>query len=169
MDRLWSPWRREYVQKTGAEETGEKAGCIFCRMAAEQNDEANHIVLRAALNFVVLNRYPYTTGHLMIVPFEHVDRLECASEETLQEMILLARECERRLREVYRPGGFNLGMNIGEAAGAGITGHIHLHFLPRWAGDANFMTTIAETRVLPEDLAETYRKLRVAFEGRTGG
>lgn len=159
MDRLWSPWRREYVQKTGAEQ-----GCIFCRMAGERNDEANLIVHRAARNFIVLNRYPYSTGHVMIVPYEHVDRLECATRESLQEMILLARECELRLGEVYKPAGFNLGMNIGEVAGAGIAGHIHLHFLPRWSGDANFMTTIAEARVLPEDLAETYRKLKAAFE-----
>jgi ATP adenylyltransferase len=104
----------------------------------------------------------------MIVPYEHVDRLECAPQETLQEMILLARECELRLGEVYKPAGFNLGMNIGEVAGAGIARHIHLHFLPRWSGDANFMTTIAETRVLPEDLLETYRKLRAAFEPHAG-
>lgn len=159
MDRLWSPWRLEYVQKTAAEQ-----GCIFCRMAAEQSDEANLIVHRSARNFIVLNRFPYATGHVMIVPFEHVDSLACASGETLQEMILLARETERRLREVYKPAGLNLGMNIGEIAGAGIAGHIHLHVLPRWTGDANFMTTIGETRVLPEDLAVTYRKLREAFE-----
>lgn len=159
MDRLWSPWRREYVQKTAVEE-----GCIFCRMAAEQNDEANLIVRRGALNFIVLNRYPYTSGHLMVVPYEHMDRLDGASDETLQELILLTREAQVRLGEVYKPAGFNLGMNIGEIAGAGIAGHIHMHLLPRWAGDANFMTTIGDTRVLPEDLGETYRKVRAAFE-----
>ena len=133
-------------------------------MAAEREDEANFIVFRGPRNFIVLNLFPYTTGHLMIVPYEHVDRLEQASAETLEEMIRLAQRSERCLREVYKPAGFNLGMNLGELAGAGIADHIHMHVLPRWPGDANFMTTIAETRVLPEELPVTYRRLRAAFE-----
>lgn len=159
MDRLWTPWRYQYVRKANKE-----PGCIFCRMAAERNDEENFILFRGALNFIVLNLFPYTTGHMMIVPYEHVDRLECASVETLQEMMQLAQTSERHLRDVYRPAGFNLGMNLGELAGAGIADHIHMHVLPRWPGDANFMTTIGETRVLPEDLPVTYKRLREAFE-----
>ncbi len=141
---------------------------MFCRMAAEQNDETNFIVHRGALNFIVLNLYPYTTGHVMIVPYEHVASLAAASTDTLEEMILLAQLAERHLGEVYRSPGFNLGMNLGEIAGAGIAGHIHMHVLPRWLGDTNFMTTVGETRVLPEDLASTYTKLKAAFETRTG-
>jgi len=163
MDHLWSPWRYQYVQGTSAE-----PGCVFCRMAAEENDERNFIVHRGVRNFVVLNLFPYTTGHLMIVPYEHVADLAPASAETLQEMILLAQRAERHLREVYRAPGFNLGMNLGEIAGAGIAGHIHLHVLPRWLGDTNFITTVGETRVLPEELPSTYRKLKEAFETRTG-
>ena len=162
MDRLWTPWRYQYVQKAKKE-----GGCIFCRMAAEQDDESNFIVFRGSRNFIVLNIFPYTTGHMMIVPYEHVDALECASEEALQEMILLARRSEGHLREVYKPAGFNLGMNLGELAGAGIADHIHMHVLPRWPGDANFMTTVGETRVLPEELPVTYRKLKEAFQGET--
>jgi len=162
MDHLWSPWRYRYVQ---GERDSEDEGCIFCRMAAEKKDEENFIVHRATRNFVVLNIFPYTTGHMMIVPYEHVASLACASPESLQEMILLAREAERHLANVYRATGSNLGMNLGEMAGAGIAGHIHMHLLPRWLGDTNFMTAVAETRVLPEELASTYRKLKKAFQG----
>jgi ATP adenylyltransferase len=132
-------------------------------MAAENRDEENLIVFRGILNFVVLNRFPYTSGHLMIVPYLHAPALSEISPETADEMIRLTQSAERRLRAVYRPDGLNLGMNIGESAGAGIAGHIHMHALPRWRGDSNFMTTIGETRVLPEELGVTWRKLRDAF------
>jgi ATP adenylyltransferase len=158
MDHLWSPWRYQYVQK---EKTG--SGCVFCKAAASGRDEENLVVYRARKNFLILNLYPYSTGHLMVVPYEHVDSLEEASQETLQEMMLLVQRSEWHLREIYKPPGFNLGMNLGESAGAGIAEHIHMHVLPRWPGDTNFMTTIAETRVLPEDLAVTWRKLSAAF------
>jgi ATP adenylyltransferase len=158
MDHLWSPWRYQYVQK---EKTG--AGCVFCNAADSEGDQDNLVVYRAHKNYIILNLYPYSTGHLMVVPFEHVNTLEDASRETLQEMILLVQLSQRHLREIYRPPGFNLGMNLGESAGAGIAEHIHMHVLPRWPGDTNFMTTVAETRVLPEDLATTWRKLRDAF------
>jgi ATP adenylyltransferase len=158
MDHLWSPWRYQYVQK---EKTGN--GCVFCNAASAGRDEENLVVHRAVKNFVILNLYPYSTGHVMVVPYEHVDNLEQASRETLEEMMLLARQSQRHLREIYRPPGFNLGMNLGESAGAGIAEHIHMHVLPRWPGDTNFMTTVAETRVLPEDLKITWRKLRDAF------
>ncbi len=115
---------------------------------------------RGQLNYVVLNRYPYTSGHLMIVPFGHVSSLSAASGDATAEMMELTRKAEDILREAYRPDGLNLGMNIGASAGAGVAGHIHMHLLPRWGGDANFMTTIAETRVLPEALETSYAKLR---------
>jgi len=132
-------------------------------MAAEDRDEENLIVFRGNLNFVVLNRFPYTSGHLMIVPYVHAPALSEISPETADELIRLTQSAENRLRAIYRPDGLNLGMNIGESAGAGIAGHIHMHALPRWRGDSNFMTTIGETRVLPEELGVTWRKLRNAF------
>jgi ATP adenylyltransferase len=159
MDHLWSPWRYQYVSKSGP-----VAGCIFCSKSSEQRDEENHIIYRGSLNFIILNLYPYSTGHLMIAPYEHLATLEAAPEPLLQEMMQLARLAEIHLREVYRPHGFNLGLNLGESAGAGIPGHIHMHVLPRWSGDTNFMTTVSETRVLPENLDVTFAKLKKAFE-----
>jgi ATP adenylyltransferase len=132
---------------------------------AEEDDPKNFVVHRAKRNFIVLNLYPYTSGHLMIVPYEHVDTLAGAAPETLQEMMLLAQQAQRHMSAIYKPAGFNLGMNLGESAGAGIVGHIHLHVLPRWPGDTSFITTVGETRVLPEELAVTYGKLRAAFAG----
>lgn len=132
-------------------------------MPQEGKDEENLIVHRARFNYVILNRYPYTTGHLMVVPYTHTDSLQGVSDAAAQELFEIVRNADRKLREVYRPRGMNLGMNLGEAAGAGIAEHIHMHVLPRWIGDANFMTVIGETRILPEELAETYRKLKAAF------
>ena len=132
-------------------------------MAAETRDEDNLIVYRGTFNFVVLNRFPYTTGHLMVVPFAHASGLSGIDVPAAAELMTLTRRAEERVRAVYRPEGLNLGMNIGASAGAGIAGHIHMHVLPRWHGDSNFMTTIAETRVLPEDLAVTWRRLHEAF------
>jgi ATP adenylyltransferase len=159
MDYLWSPWRYRYVSTAGPADE-----CIFCAAAAAGKDEETFVVHRARLNFVILNRFPYTTGHLMIAPYAHVATLEQAGRETLAEMMELTAQAERRLQSVYRPKGLNVGMNIGECAGAGIAGHIHMHVLPRWPADANFMTTIGETRVLPEDLATTYARLVKAGE-----
>jgi len=158
MDQLWSPWRYQYVQRAHAAE-----GCIFCQKAESGNDDEDLVVFRGKHNYIVLNLYPYTAGHLMVVPYEHVATLEAASPGTLEEMILLARDGQRHLRVIYGSPGFNIGMNLGESAGAGIAGHIHLHVLPRWSGDTNFMTTIAETRVLTEELPVTYKKLSAAF------
>ena len=138
--------------------------CIFC--AAQKNpadDEKNYVLYRGAHNFVILNLYPYISGHLMIAPFAHIGEFDSAPKEVTDEMMDLAKRCETALREVYHPEGFNLGMNLGRAAGAGIADHIHMHIMPRWVGDANFMTTVGETRVLPEDLSITYRKLRKKF------
>ena len=158
MDRLWTPWRYRYVSTAGPD-----SGCIFCEKAASSDDRGNYIVLRAERNFAILNLYPYTSGHLMIVPYEHVGTLEGAPQETLEEMIRLTARAERALRQTYNPDGLNIGMNIGESAGAGVAGHIHMHVLPRWTGDGSFMTTVSETRVLPETLETTYERLKVAL------
>jgi ATP adenylyltransferase len=158
MDHLWSPWRYRYVST--AEPT---AACIFCTKSQEHRDKENLILYRGQRNFALLNLFPYTSGHLMIAPYEHIATLEEADEETVTEMMLLTRAAQSRLRRVYHSPGFNLGMNIGAAAGAGIAGHIHMHVLPRWSGDVNFMTTVGNTRVIPEDLEDTYRKLAEAF------
>ncbi|MGH9903166.1 MAG: HIT family protein, partial [Pyrinomonadaceae bacterium] len=136
---------------------------VFCSLRDADDDERVFILHRGRANFIVLNLYPYTSGHLLIVPYEHTPDLDAASRETTDELMELAKRCQTVLREVYQPHGFNLGMNLGRAAGAGVADHIHLHVMPRWAGDSNFMTTVAETRVLPEDLPTTYDKLRGKF------
>lgn len=158
MDRLWTPWRYRYV--SSAQPTG---SCIFCEKAASSDDRGNYIVLRAERNFLILNLYPYTSGHLMIAPYEHVATLAEAHPDTLQEMMLLSARAEKALGQLYRPDGFNIGMNVGESAGAGVAGHIHMHVLPRWTGDGSFMTTVAETRVLPETLDTTYERVKAAL------
>ncbi|MBY0505042.1 MAG: HIT domain-containing protein [Bryobacteraceae bacterium] len=164
MDHLWSPWRYRYV--TGLTKP---SGCIFCAMSAARDDAQTLIVHRARYNFVVLNRYPYTSGHLMVVPFAHVSTLEAAPREALTELILLAQRAETLLRQAYRCAGLNMGFNLGECAGAGVAQHVHFHVVPRWPGDANFMTAVGETRVLPEDLSETYGKLSTLAWGEEPG
>jgi ATP adenylyltransferase len=158
MEYLWTPWRSTYMKANRS-----SSQCIFCAAVADSDDPVNLVLYRANRSFVLLNRYPYTSGHLMIAPYDHVSRLMAAAEETTTEMMYLARRAEQYLEEAYRPDGLNLGMNLGEAAGAGIEQHIHMHVLPRWKGDANFMTTVAETRIVPESLDETYAKLREKF------
>ena len=161
MDHLWAPWRSTYMEKKK-----NPWRCVFCKAADEvSNDVENLVIHRASFCFVILNRYPYTSGHLMIVPYEHVAKLTLAGPEAAGEMMALARTSEEILEAVYQPDGLNLGMNIGEAAGAGIAPHVHLHMLPRWSGDANFMTTVADARILPEALDDTYTKLSRAFRG----
>jgi ATP adenylyltransferase len=157
MDYLWTPWRYQYIA------AAKDNGCIFCDAAKSKDDVQNQIILRGQRNFIILNRYPYTSGHVMVVPYAHIPDLTGSEPETLAEMMALAQRSQTALANVYRPDGFNLGMNIGRAAGAGVAGHIHMHVLPRWSGDANFMTTVAETRVEPENLAVTYEKLKRAF------
>jgi ATP adenylyltransferase len=157
MDYLWTPWRYSYVS-AGAT-TPE---CLFCAKQAGP-DRENYVVLRAARNFIMLNMFPYTSGHIMIAPYAHVSTLEQAEPATRDEMMQLMARSETVLRELYKPDGVNIGMNIGACAGAGVAGHIHMHVLPRWCGDSSFMTTISETRVLPEDLAVTWKRLREAL------
>lgn len=161
MDRLWSPWRYQYIAAGGLDS---KSGCVFCSLRDHpEDDEKNFVLHRAAHNFIVLNIYPYISGHLLVVPFAHVGDLDVAAKETTDELMDLTKRCQTALREAYRPSGFNLGMNLGHAAGAGIVDHIHIHILPRWGGDTNFMSTIGDTRVIPEDLTTTYQKLRGKF------
>ena len=151
MENLWSPWRMKYV--TDAEKPGQ---CIFCSYPKEQKDAANLIVYRGASVFSILNRYPYTSGHLMVVPYEHVASIEELSAQTRCELIETVNVAIGVLRNVYHPDGFNIGINMGSAAGAGIAEHAHVHIVPRWGGDTNFMSTIGETRVIPEDLEVTF-------------
>jgi len=163
MKTLWSPWRYEYIASGGAPNS-KLRGCVFCSIQADPaRDEANFVLHRASASFVVLNIYPYISGHLLIVPNEHVADLDAATKETTDELMDLAKRSQTALRAVYQPEGFNLGMNLGKSAGAGIADHIHIHMLPRWAGDTNFMSTVGDTRVIPEDLATTYRKLKEKF------
>ena len=158
MDYLWTPWRYSYIAAGVKNDR-----CIFCDAAAAHDDAESLIVLRAKKNFVILNRYPYTSGHVMVVPYAHQATLAAAEPETLAEMMALAQRIQKTLENLYRPDGYNVGMNIGRAAGAGIAGHLHLHVLPRWIGDTNFMTVVGETRVQPEELATTYQRLSVAL------
>ncbi len=141
----------------------EASRCIFCNALASDQDEENLIAFRGKHCFVILNRYPYTSGHIMIAPYAHVARLNEATPDTLDEIARLTRHAELVLEQAYHPDGMNLGMNLGRAAGAGIADHIHMHMLPRWNGDANFMTSVAGTRIIPESLDETYSKIRQGF------
>jgi len=161
LDRLWSPWRAKYIA-SGVDAQAEV--CVFCRMAEDPaNDEANLIIHRGTHNFVALNLYPYITGHLLVIPYLHIASLASTPKDVTDELMDLAKLAQVAIQEVYSPHGLNLGMNLGAAAGAGIYDHIHLHILPRWSGDTNFMTTVAEARVLPESLETTYAKLRGKF------
>jgi ATP adenylyltransferase len=160
MDRLWSPWRYKFITDASREKSSK---CIFCLLAQSTEDESNYIVHRAAYNYVVLNIYPYTAGHLLIIPYEHRSELDTLPKPASDEMMDLTKHSQRVLGESYKPDGFNIGINLGKAAGAGVAGHVHLHIMPRWAGDANFMTTIGETRLLNEDLSTTYSKLKGKF------
>jgi ATP adenylyltransferase len=159
MDRLWTPWRLAYV--TDASKTA-PAGCIFCT-AFEAPEDASLVVHRGTRAFVILNKFPYNNGHVMVVPTRHVARLGDLDADDLAELMSLAQVAERALTDVYQPHGFNMGINLGRPAGAGILDHLHLHIVPRWNGDTSFMTVFDDTRVLPEELPETARRLRAAF------
>lgn len=185
MDYLWTPWRYAYV--TAADETGRTGvpsalrawrgdlGCIFCNLIAsmdeaiangmepEKAEAAAGFVVRGVRCFVCLNIFPYTSGHVMAMPYAHLDRLAALPAETAHELMDIAQRTERALERVYHPDGFNFGFNIGQSAGAGVAGHVHMHAMPRWTGDTSFVTTVAETRVLPEDLETTWRRLRKAY------
>jgi ATP adenylyltransferase len=161
MDYLWTPWRYAYVS------TAEKASvCVFCDLPKLGDDAKALIVHRAQYCFVILNAYPYTPGHVMIVPFAHLDELRKLPPEAAHEMMDLAQTMESVLRGLYNPDGLNLGMNIGKAAGAGVARHIHMHALPRWVADANFLSVVGETRILPESLEMTYTRIKGALEAK---
>jgi ATP adenylyltransferase len=188
MDYLWTPWRYAYITRSdpkartgvppelNAWPAAEDKHCVFCNMIAaadyaiahgmtpEIAERSIHLVYRGKFCFICLNAYPYSTGHALIMPYQHVDSLSLLPIDAAYEMMELTQRIESVLQRVYRPDGINLGMNLGEAAGAGVAGHIHLHALPRWVGDTNFMTVAAETRVLPEALDVTWSKLRDAFK-----
>ena len=138
--------------------------CVFCIGESPEGDADRFVLHRARFNFVIINLFPYTSGHLMVAPYTHVGKIGDTDSEQMNEMMALTREAVRILEEAYHPDGFNLGMNIGEAAGAGIRHHLHFHIVPRWSGDTNFVTVTGETRVLPEDLKDSYRKLRTLFD-----
>jgi ATP adenylyltransferase len=189
MDHLWTPWRYNYVSRADKDlRKGVPAaldawpgdfGCVFCNMIASvdfaiasgsapsQAEQAAYIVHRGQTCFLCLNAFPYSTGHVLIVPYRHTDSLAELHPAEANEMIVLAQATERCLRSVYRPDGLNFGLNLGEAAGAGVANHIHMHGLPRWSGDTNFMTVTAETRVLPEALEITWKRLRQALADAT--
>jgi ATP adenylyltransferase len=158
MDFLFTPWRYAYV--TAGEKPGE---CLFCAILKAQNDTQNLVVHRGDHCFVILNAFPYTSGHTMVVPYQHVNELQKLTTPAAQEMMALTQKLEGVLRSLYHPDGLNLGMNLGKAAGAGVAAHIHMHILPRWIADVNFMTSVSETRVLPEDLQITYQRIRSKF------
>jgi ATP adenylyltransferase len=161
MERLWSPWRLAYV--TG---TSSATGCIFCDAAGDALDStpASLVLVRGRVSYVILNLFPYNNGHLMVVPNRHVGSLASATADELSEMMRFTRDAEIALTEAYEPQGINVGINLGRPAGAGILDHVHIHLVPRWNGDTNFMSVIGNTRVLPEELGETKKRLQPIFE-----
>ena len=185
MDHLWTPWRYNYV--TTAETAARPGvpaslaawpgdlGCVFCNLMAsidfaiangmseEEAEAAGGLVVRGKHCFICLNAFPYTSGHVMAMPYAHLDRLADLPTEAAHELMDLAQRTERVLEWLYRPQGFNFGINLGRAAGAGVAGHLQLHALPRWAGDTNFRTPVAETRILPEELETTWKRMREGF------
>ena len=158
-ERIWAPWRLAYIERAESE-----GGCIFVDLPAQSDDRANLILHRAEHAFVMLNRYPYTNGHLMVAPFRHTGSLEDLTDDELLQVNQLVRDAVRWLSTAYHPQGFNIGVNMGKAAGAGIEDHLHWHIVPRWSGDTNFMSTVGETRVLAESLEDTYDRLRTVID-----
>jgi ATP adenylyltransferase len=162
---LFAPWRLEYVSKADDRDRSE---CIFCDAYASEDDPATLTLRRDAKSFAMLNLYPYTTGHAMVAPIHHCSEISEVDDGALSEMMRTAQDLIRAMREVYHPHGFNVGFNVGEAAGAGIEEHLHLHIVARWRGDANMMTVVGGTRVVPEDLGRTYEKMHRALEAGSG-
>ncbi len=160
MQRLWSPWRSQYVS-----EEPESRECIFCEFPRDRDDERNLVLYRGERTYAIMNRFPYNSGHLMVVPYEHTGDLTEVAPETLAEMMALVQRSVAALGRAFRPDGYNTGMNLGRAAGAGVADHLHIHVVPRWVGDVNFMPVTADVKVMPELLADSYRKLRPYFDG----
>jgi len=157
MEQIWAPWRIQYIQMA------KPAGCILCEKPKQQSDAENYILYRGNKNFVIMNSYPYNPGHLMVAPYRHVASLDELTKDELGEHFEIVSRSTELLREVFSPQGFNIGINLGKVAGAGIDDHVHTHIVPRWQGDTNFMPVIAETRVIPQALAETYKRLKDRF------
>ena len=156
-ERLWAPWRMEYIEGPKPDE------CIFCKALASDDDAGHYVLHRGKRAFVLLNAYPYTNGHLMVAPNEHLDSLEKLDSDTIVEVMTLTQRSLGGLREAYGPDGFNLGVNQGKVAGAGVEDHVHLHVVPRWGGDTNFMPVVGDARVLPQSLAESFAALKPRF------
>ena len=157
MERLWAPWRMEYIADTKPE------GCIFCISPETEKDRERLILYRSEFAFVMMNRYPYTNGHLMIAPFRHTADMNELSGAEMLDLFTALRLCRNVLQENAAPQGFNIGINLGKAAGAGVDEHMHIHIVPRWNGDSNFMTVVGDIRVMPENLLSTYEKLYPGF------
>lgn len=162
MKRVYAPWRAAYLKEEKTDAT-----CLFCAMVADGDDEKNRIIHRGAHCFIVVNAYPYSNGHVMIVCNRHVEHFKDLDEAESRELMDLVRRGEAAILSAYKPGGINVGANLGRSAGAGILGHLHVHLVPRWHGDTNFMTAVAETRVISEDLMETYRTLKPHFASKS--
>jgi ATP adenylyltransferase len=158
MEKLWAPWRMDYILSE------KRDGCVFCEAVKEGRDEANLILHRGTYCFVILNRYPYNNGHLMVAPYAHVDTPASLPPEALTEMMILVNRCLDVLHRGMRPDGYNVGMNLGKSAGAGIKDHIHMHIVPRWTGDTNFMPVFSDTRVIVESLEHCYAHLKPLFD-----
>lgn len=158
MKYLWSPWRMSYIESPKS-----KDGCVFCKAIESEIGVENLVLFKGTSSFVILNRYPYTSGHIMILPYSHSAELTDLNQEIRSEMIELVTKGTEVLKKVYKPQGFNIGANLGEAAGAGIEGHVHIHIVPRWTGDTNFMSSLGATRVLPESLEDSYHKIQKAW------
>jgi len=164
MERLWTPWRMAYIRDEVRGGDKDKDGCIFCDLPARGDDQRNHILARGRHTFVILNAFPYNPGHLMVAPFRHLGDFAALSTDELAETMAFTRTAIRALEESSNAHGFNLGMNLGTVAGAGIADHLHMHLVPRWGGDTNFMPVVGQTKVLPELLAETWERLRPWFK-----
>ncbi len=160
MKQMWSPWRMEYIRSEKPD------GCIFCDLVKQDDDPENLILFRGKTCYVMMNRYPYTNGHLMVVPYQHADTPTALDPQTMYEMMVQVNMCLEVLKEAMRPDGFNVGMNLGASAGAGIKDHVHMHIVPRWTGDTNFMPVLSDTRVIVEGLAQCYDSLRPLFDCR---
>jgi ATP adenylyltransferase len=166
MDFVWSPWRYHYI-RANADGVHAMEGCVFCRAPEAADTAAALVAARGAHNYIILNLFPYTSGHLMVVPYAHVSSLAGLDEATTNEMMELVKRAQRALDALYRPDGYNIGLNLGKAAGAGIEQHLHMHIVPRWVGDANFISVVGETRVIPEELTVTYDRLSQYFSGES--
>ena len=156
MKILWAPWRIKYI-------LGKKEGCIFCDKVKENKDKENYVLLRGKNGFVMLNTFPYNNGHLMVAPYKHVPDLDSLEKDVLGELMGLVKTCTQILKKALKPEGFNIGINLGKVAGAGVEGHIHIHIVPRWGGDTSFISTVGDTKIIPESLDDTYKKLLAAL------